>query len=275
MAAGLPRLFGRVYRPGHVAEIGETSGVVRAVGLLDVEVEDSSGRRVLVPHLATLFLPTRLPGLAAAARFELSVDPAEDQALVREILLRTGGPGTAADLVRLDASGALYRVAGPGRRPGRPGRLRAARRGSEAGSPRSGSGGGGVSTLQSLFVLLLVAYMGGFLMGGRGLRGRGLPSGSEWLVAGLVAGPSALGLVGGAEVAYFAPLALLATGWIALLVGLTFGVDGERRIGAGGIALGVLGGAPLLRRGRRRGLARARPGPLGGRPLPGPASSAG
>jgi hypothetical protein len=99
-----------------------------------------------------------------------------------------------------------------------------------------------VSTLQSLFVLLLVAYLGGFLMGGRGLRGRGLPSGSEWLVAGLVAGPSALGLVGGADVAYFAPLALLATGWIALLVGLTFGVDGQRRIGAGGLALGVLVG---------------------------------
>jgi hypothetical protein len=99
-----------------------------------------------------------------------------------------------------------------------------------------------VSTLQSLFVLLLVAYVGGFLMGGRGLRGRGLPSGSEWLLAGLVAGPSALGLVGGAEVARFAPLALLAVGWIALLVGLTFGVDGERRIGAGGVALGVLVG---------------------------------
>ena len=99
-----------------------------------------------------------------------------------------------------------------------------------------------MSTLQSLFVLLLVAYVGGFLMGGRGLRGRGLPSGSEWLLAGLVAGPSALGLVGGAEVARFAPVALLAAGWIALLVGLTFGMDGERRIGAGGVALGVLVG---------------------------------
>ncbi len=112
-----------------------------------------------------------------------------------------------------------------------------------------------MSTLQSLFVLLLVAYVGGFLMGGRGLRGRGLPSGSEWLLAGLVAGPSALGLVGGAEVARFAPLALLATGWIALLVGLTLGVDGERRVGAGAVALGVIvgllslagvGGAVLL-----------------------------
>ena len=114
VAAGLPRLLGRVYRTGHVAEIGSTSGVVRSVGLLDVEVEDPAGRRVLIPHLATLVSPTRLPGLAAAARFELFVDPAEDQALVREILLRTGGPGSAADLVRLDASGALYQVTGPG-----------------------------------------------------------------------------------------------------------------------------------------------------------------
>ena len=114
VAAGLPRLFGRVYRVGHVAEIGVVSGVVRSVGLQDVEVEDATGRRVLVPHLATLVFPTRLPGLAAAARFELSVDPSEDQSLVREILLRTGGPGTSADLVRLDASGALYRVSGPG-----------------------------------------------------------------------------------------------------------------------------------------------------------------
>jgi hypothetical protein len=114
VAAGLPRLFSRTYRTGHVAEVGNASGVVRAVGLLDVELEDTSGRRVLVPHLSALLAPTRLPGLAAAARFDLAVDPTEDQGLVREILLRTGGPGTAADLVRLDAGAATYRVAGPG-----------------------------------------------------------------------------------------------------------------------------------------------------------------
>jgi hypothetical protein len=99
-----------------------------------------------------------------------------------------------------------------------------------------------VNTLQALFILLLVAYVGGFLMGGRGIRGLGLPSGSEWLVLGIVAGPGLLGLVGGVEVATFAPVALLATGWIALLVGLAFGVHGERRIGIGGLALGVLSG---------------------------------
>jgi hypothetical protein len=84
------------------------------VGLLDVEMEDASGRRVLVPHLASLLAPTRLPAVAATARFEILVDPSQDLALAREVLLRTGGPGTTADLVRLDASVALYRVAGPG-----------------------------------------------------------------------------------------------------------------------------------------------------------------
>jgi hypothetical protein len=48
--------------------------------------------------------------------------------------------------------------------------------------------------------------------------------------------------VSGPEVASFAPVALLATGWIALLVGLTFGVDGTRRIGPAGIALGLAAG---------------------------------
>lgn len=114
VAAGLPRLFARTYRAGHVAEVGSTAGIVRGVNLHDLELEDASGRRVLVPHLAALVTPTRLPGLASAARLVVVVDPAEDQALVREILLRTGGPGTAAELVRLDASAATYRVAGPG-----------------------------------------------------------------------------------------------------------------------------------------------------------------
>jgi small-conductance mechanosensitive channel len=114
VAAGLPRIFGRVYRPGEAADVGGTSGVVRSVGLLDVEMEDPAGRRVLVPHLSALVRPTRLPGAAAGARFELAVDPGEDLELVREILLRTGGPGTVAEILRLDATAAVYRVAGPG-----------------------------------------------------------------------------------------------------------------------------------------------------------------
>jgi small-conductance mechanosensitive channel len=114
VAAGLPRIFGRTYRSGQAADVGGTRGVVRSVGLLDVELEDPSGRRVLVPHLSTLLAPTRLPGATAGARFELAVDPGEDQGLVQEILLRTGGPGTVAEILRLDATAAVYQVAGPG-----------------------------------------------------------------------------------------------------------------------------------------------------------------
>lgn len=99
-----------------------------------------------------------------------------------------------------------------------------------------------MSTLQSLFLLLIVAYVGGFLVGGRGVRGAGLPSGSEWLLLGIVAGPTALGILSGAELVVFAPLALLTAGWIALLVGLTMGMDRGRRIQAGGFVLGLLVG---------------------------------
>jgi len=113
VAVGLPRLLRRTYRPGHVAEVGRAVGVVRAVDLLHVELEDATGARILVPHLAALVAPTRFPSAAAPFRFALAVDPSEDQARVRELVLRAGGPGTTADLLRLDAGAALYRVAGP------------------------------------------------------------------------------------------------------------------------------------------------------------------
>ena len=114
VAVGLPRLLGRTYRTGHLVEVGRAIGVVRAVDLLHVELEDASGGRVLVPHLAGLASPTRLPRSQAAFHLDLAVDPAEDQGRVRGILLDAGGPGTTVHLTRLDAAGAVYRVAGPG-----------------------------------------------------------------------------------------------------------------------------------------------------------------
>lgn len=99
-----------------------------------------------------------------------------------------------------------------------------------------------MSTLYVLFLLLVIAYLGGFLMGGRGLRGVGLPSGSEWVVLGFLLGPSALGTVSGEDLSSFAPVASIAIGWIALLVGLTFGVNGGRRIPASRLVLGAVAG---------------------------------
>jgi len=112
VAAGIPRLFRRTYRSGQLADVGGSRGVVRTVDLLHVELEDARGDRLLVPHLAALFTVTRLPREAAAVHFELSVAPDEDQVRVLRFLLEAGGPATRAELVRLDAHEAVYRVAG-------------------------------------------------------------------------------------------------------------------------------------------------------------------
>jgi hypothetical protein len=102
-----------------------------------------------------------------------------------------------------------------------------------------------LSTLQVLFLLLVLAYLGGFLMGGRGVRGLGLPSGSEWLVAGFLLGPTALGAVGSDDLAAFNPVAVVAVAWIALIVGLGFGEGGARwgRVKGllGGVTMGAVG----------------------------------
>ncbi len=77
--------------------------------------------------------------------------------------------------------------------------------------------------------LLVVAYGGSMLMGGRTLRGYGLPSGSEWLVLGFVLGPVALGVVSQQALAVFEPAAGVSTAWLALLSGVECGGVGERR----------------------------------------------
>jgi hypothetical protein len=92
-----------------------------------------------------------------------------------------------------------------------------------------------VTSLGVLLLLLGAAYLGGVLAGGHGLAGRGLASGSEWVVAGFVLVP-ALGLVSPDLVRAFAPVAGLAAGWAALVVGLDFGRAGERRIPVGRLA---------------------------------------
>lgn len=78
--------------------------------------------------------------------------------------------------------------------------------------------------------LLVLAYVGGFLVGGRALRGAGLPSGSEFVLGGVVIGPLALGLASRSTLDLFAPLTEVAVAWIALSRGLEFGPYGERAL---------------------------------------------
>lgn len=85
--------------------------------------------------------------------------------------------------------------------------------------------------------LLVLSYLGSFLVGGRTIRGAGLPSGVEYVALGFVLGPQALDLVGGDMLASFEPVVQVALGWLAFAVGLDFGYAGDRRARAGNIAL--------------------------------------
>jgi hypothetical protein len=81
-----------------------------------------------------------------------------------------------------------------------------------------------------LMGLLVLSYIGSFLVGGRAIRGFGLPSGSEYLVLGFVIGPSVLGLVERSMLDAFEPIADVALGWLALVLGLDYAFLGRRRV---------------------------------------------
>ncbi|WP_437922709.1 cation:proton antiporter [Sorangium sp. So ce291] len=91
-----------------------------------------------------------------------------------------------------------------------------------------------------LMGLLVLSYLGSSLVSGRVFRGIGLPSGAEYVVLGFVLGPSALGLLEPSSLAAFEPIAGVALGWLALVVGLDFGFVGNRRVRPSRMALGVL-----------------------------------
>jgi hypothetical protein len=78
--------------------------------------------------------------------------------------------------------------------------------------------------------LLVLAYLGSFLMAGRTATGVGLPSGVEFAALGFVLGPRVLGMVGGDTLTAFEPVVYVAIGWLAFAVGLNFGHAGGKRV---------------------------------------------
>ncbi len=88
--------------------------------------------------------------------------------------------------------------------------------------------------------LLVLAYIGSFLAGERRIRGLGLPSGAEYVGLGFLLGPSALGLLDRSSLELFDPLAQVALGWIALVLGLGFGVHRQRHTKPARVVLGAL-----------------------------------
>jgi Kef-type K+ transport system membrane component KefB len=96
--------------------------------------------------------------------------------------------------------------------------------------------------LNSIFLLmglLLLSYLGSFLVGDRVLRGFGLPSGAEYVMLGFLLGP-VFGLVDRSTLGAFEPVANVALGWLALVIGLDYGFVGTRRVRWTRILLGIL-----------------------------------
>ena len=113
VVAGLPVVYGRGIRVGDVAEIGGQVGTVKEVDLLSVVLEDAGGRPVRVPHLVSLFQPTRVLGPVPLVTLDVTVRGAEDQTRVKALLASAAGShasGARVELHALDARGALYRV---------------------------------------------------------------------------------------------------------------------------------------------------------------------
>jgi hypothetical protein len=97
-----------------------------------------------------------------------------------------------------------------------------------------------MSGIEVLLGLLVVAYIGSMLVGGRTIRGFGLPSGAEYLVLGVVVGPHVLGVLPRSTVRGLEPILLCAAAWLALVAGLGYLLVGNRRVKLGRALIGVL-----------------------------------
>ena len=90
-----------------------------------------------------------------------------------------------------------------------------------------------------LLGLLLLAYLGSNLVGGRAIRGFGLPSGSEYLVLGFVLGPHVLDVLGRSLAHTFEPVVLVGTGWLSLVIAVGYVRVADRWISPGRAAASV------------------------------------
>jgi small-conductance mechanosensitive channel len=113
VAAGTAIVFGRRLRVGDYAEVGGRSGVVRAVELMEVSLEDAVGCEIRVPHLASLLHPTRVLGRHPPQTVEIVVSAGHPPPKVLAVLEGEAKRATERFTVSLDwmdADGAAYTV---------------------------------------------------------------------------------------------------------------------------------------------------------------------
>jgi hypothetical protein len=100
--------------------------------------------------------------------------------------------------------------------------------------------------MKAIFVLvglLVLSYAGSLFSGRRTIHGAGLPSSVEYAVLGFVLGPHMLGIIGRDLITTFEPVAQIAVGWLALVIGLDFGRNADSRVAYKNMALGLVNGA--------------------------------
>ncbi len=81
-----------------------------------------------------------------------------------------------------------------------------------------------MNSMEAFIGLLVLAFLGNILVGGRSVRGYGLPSGSEYLVLGVFLGPSGFRWLARDTMVLFDPMLQVGVGWLALIMGLGWGV---------------------------------------------------
>jgi Kef-type K+ transport system membrane component KefB len=86
--------------------------------------------------------------------------------------------------------------------------------------------------------LLVLSYLGSFLMSRRTVSGVGLPSGVEYAALGFALGPQVLDAVSAKDLTAFEPIVQAAIGWLAFAVGLDFGFVADRRVRPGSLLVG-------------------------------------
>ncbi|HEY3237738.1 MAG TPA: hypothetical protein VGJ84_23660 [Polyangiaceae bacterium] len=110
---GITVVYLRRLRAGEFAEFGGRFGKVQSMGLLEVCLIDREGCEVRVPHLLSLFTPTRALGPSPRVGINVFVDPKSPHQTVRGTLLSAAaatGEFATAELVSLDLESAHYRV---------------------------------------------------------------------------------------------------------------------------------------------------------------------
>jgi small-conductance mechanosensitive channel len=112
-AVGALVVYGRRLHTGERAEVGGRTGIVRAVTLLEVSLEDARGCEVRVPHLASLLHPTRLFGKHPPVVVDMTVAAGQPLARITEILVseaRRIDERATVSLDWVDVSGAGYSI---------------------------------------------------------------------------------------------------------------------------------------------------------------------